>query len=763
MKQRRRDQAQRNPAMPPLCEGILKEEMNHPNEPTYRNNRHSSSRRRPSQQPGSSRVNVPSAREELERERELYSAHDPRQSAAFPAQRYAEAQKQKQEEERLSYWNNSSEVPRAGSARPARANRPDRTGGWNRIAADAERANRPDRTGGWEQPGRPDRTGSFSRTNTQRYAGRTGGFDRVSDRHGNRVERNARADGRTGGFSRTPHVGEPVLGQSQRMPKVTGQGDAHGGARPSGRGTTRPTGGQGRPSQRQEHPSQRQGHPSGGQGHPADDQAARPNNRQTDSRAGSRQSAQAGSRPSAARPSARRKTAQAKENHNVFDKLKAEKDSLVNKYKERDRRNERGPQTGRTPQPDRDAQDGGFNALKDYGAERYLNPKRSYAGSMRNRIIAAVAAVAVVGIGIFAFVTWDTTKAVAVTINGQQQTVSGDQRTINGVLDAGLVSVSPGNYLAVDGSVMGQGQGTRATATINGQQTDDLSTRLNDGDDVSITNGTDVTEDYTESDPQPVAPGMDIVGTGAVHLYTSAGEPGEKVVRTGNESGKTADVITKDPVNGTVQYYNVNTNGEKVIALTFDDGPWDKTTQEILDTLKDNGAKATFFTIGDQIAGKEDLVKQAVDNGNEVSSHSYDHADGSGQGVSLILMSSDERKQEAQKGLQAISDATGQDASTVFRSPGGNFDASVAADLSGIITADIGWNIDTGDWKKPGADVIAQRIEEASPGEILLMHDGGGDRSQTVEALKQALPKLKEEGFTFVTVQELIDKYPFQG
>ena len=126
-------------------------------------------------------------------------------------------------------------------------------------------------------------------------------------------------------------------------------------------------------------------------------------------------------------------------------------------------------------------------------------------------------------------------------------------------------------------------------------------------------------------------------------------------------------------------------------------------------------------------------------------------------------MSSDERKQEVEKGLQAIKDATGQDASLMFRSPGGNFDASVASDLNGLINAEIGWNIDTGDWKKPGADAIAQRIKSAGPGEIILMHDGGGDRSETVAALKQALPKLKEEGYRFVTVSELINSYPYQG
>lgn len=402
----------------------------------------------------------------------------------------------------------------------------------------------------------------------------------------------------------------------------------------------------------------------------------------------------------------------------------------------------------------------------DFGAERYLSAQRTRrkpSGSLRNKLIAGAVAVAVVAIGIFAFTTWDANKAVSVTINGQQQTIEGQQRTIEGLLDTNTVSVTPGNYVAVDGSVMREGEGTRATATINGQGTEDFSTRLNEGDDISLTNGSDITEEYTEGEPQALQPTLEVQGTGAVHLYTQKGEPGEKVVRTGNESGKKAEVTTKEPVNGVVQYYNVNTNGDKVIALTFDDGPWDTSTAAILDTLKEYDAKATFFTVGQKISGHEDLLQRAANEGHEIGTHTWDHAEGSGQGVSLILMSSDERKQEVEKGLQAIKDATGQDASLMFRSPGGNFDASVASDLSDLIDAEIGWNIDTGDWQKPGVDTIAQRIESAGPGEIILMHDGGGDRSETVAALKQALPKLKEEGYRFVTVSELINSYPYQG
>lgn len=601
-------------------------------------------------------MSVPHARDELEREREMYSAHDPNQNAPSPAQRYAQAQKNKAADQRQNYWDRH-----------------------------------PEESGYTSQP-----------------KAAQGSADIKQPTYRNTHRSNANPS-RT---SRTPRVGEATLsGQIPRQNAPAASGPLPQQAAPSASGAI-----------------PRQGRPSASGTIPRQD------------------------RPSVSGAMPQQNTKDAYRNASPTRRSASQK------------RDARAARTDTAKYPANAASR--IPESSDFGAERYLSAQRTRrkpSGSLRNKLIAGAVAVAVVAIGIFAFTTWDANKAVSVTINGQQQTIEGQQRTIEGLLDTNTVSVTPGNYVAVDGSVMREGEGTRATATINGQGTEDFSTRLNEGDDISLTNGSDITEEYTEGEPQALQPTLEVQGTGAVHLYTQKGEPGEKVVRTGNESGKTAEVTTKEPVNGVVQYYNVNTNGDKVIALTFDDGPWDTSTAAILDTLKEYDAKATFFTVGQKISGHEDLLQRAANEGHEIGTHTWDHAEGSGQGVSLILMSSDERKQEVEKGLQAIKDATGQDASLMFRSPGGNFDASVASDLSDLIDAEIGWNIDTGDWQKPGVDTIAQRIESAGPGEIILMHDGGGDRSETVAALKQALPKLKEEGYRFVTVSELINSYPYQG
>ena len=385
-----------------------------------------------------------------------------------------------------------------------------------------------------------------------------------------------------------------------------------------------------------------------------------------------------------------------------------------------------------------------------YQAARYLGnnnyaPKQKADFFTRGSLIAVAVVVVLAIVGIFAFNNWMGSKPVEVTLNGDQVTISGAERSVGGLLDNNVVSVTPGNYVAVDGSTIRQGEGTRCTAKVNGNDTDDMGMHLNGGDKIEISNGTDITEPYTDSEPQTLPHKTELKGVGAVHLYSNNAQDGEQVTRTGKESGITATVTTKEPIDNIVQYYNVNSNGDKVIALTFDDGPWDKQTDEILDILEQNDAKATFFTVGQCISGHEKELQRAASMGCEIGTHTWDHAEGSGEGVSLIKMSTDERKQEVQKGLEAIKNATGQEASTIFRCPGGNFDTSVATDLEGIVTAEIGWNVDTTDWKKPGADVIAQRIQSAGPGNIILMHDGGGDRSQTIEGLRQALPKLKSK------------------
>lgn len=681
--------------------------MTNSNEPPRR-----PARRQPTRRSTAPRTSVPSARDELERERELYSQHDP--TASFMHERVQNKP--------------------AGQERGASAAFPAYAGAGNdHIAHSRVTRNQPAQTNQGHMAN--GNTPNVSAWNQHSSAGASQRLPRVE---GQRPSASA--------SQRMPRVEgqRPNMQSSQRMPRVAMPQDAnqHVGA--------------GDPSASQRMPRMQQN---------GNDQA-RPSRRAANGQRSQRPSAaQRQQRPvrrgaAASQPSqsmraqaAQPQQGQPSQQIPVVQNMRGNDPSAYSRAKYQ--RTKEG------------AQKASPTNASTYQAARYLGnsnyaPKQKADFFTRGSIIAVAVVVVLAIVGIFAFNSWMGSKPVEVTLNGDQVTISGAERSVGGLLDNNVVSVTPGNYVAVDGSTIRQGEGTRCTAKVNGNDTDDMGMHLNGGDKIEISNGTDITEPYTDSEPQTLPHKTELKGVGAVHLYSNNAQDGEQVTRTGKESGITATVTTKEPIDNIVQYYNVNSNGDKVIALTFDDGPWDKQTDEILDILEQNDAKATFFTVGQCISGHEKELQRAASMGCEIGTHTWDHAEGSGQGVSLIKMSTDERKQEVQKGLEAIKNATGQEASTIFRCPGGNFDTSVATDLEGIVTAEIGWNVDTTDWKKPGADVIAQRIQSAGPGNIILMHDGGGDRSQAIEGLRQALPKLKEQGYSFITVQELLEKYPYQ-
>ncbi len=347
-----------------------------------------------------------------------------------------------------------------------------------------------------------------------------------------------------------------------------------------------------------------------------------------------------------------------------------------------------------------------------------------------------------------------------VSVNGKTVSVAANS-TLQKLVDDGHATPAAGDLLAVDGSVAKQGEGDLLSATIDGEATNDPQARVAKGAAVVIEDGADVTEEYEETTARLPYGASTMTATpdsyykGSVHLY-STGVDGVQSVRTGKVSGKTVTSVIEQPVNSGFTAYSPDTDGEKVIALTFDDGPWPESSRQILDILNENDAHATFFVIGNQCKDNATVLKQIAEAGNQVATHSYDHADGSGQGVNMTLMSTDEQIAEVTKGFDAIEDVLGYQVSHVMRAPGGNYYGPMVETLASHVTAELGWDVDTLDWSRPGVDAIVQRILSVQPGQIVLMHDGGGERSQTVEALRIALPQLKEQGYKFVIVDELL-------
>ena len=373
-------------------------------------------------------------------------------------------------------------------------------------------------------------------------------------------------------------------------------------------------------------------------------------------------------------------------------------------------------------------------------------------------VVVLVVIAALVGGGAFLYFN---PPIYRVSVDGTERMVRAGS-TLGDLISEGFSSPKAGNLIAVDGSVATEGGGDPFEANLNGATTADPSTPVPRHSTVTFADGNDVDEEYTET-TEPIAHGesgddmssFNLYWAGSIHVY-SEGEDGEQVTKTGKVSGKTVTEVTKQPVDTGYHVYTADTGDDKVIALTFDDGPWPTTTSEILDVLKENDAHATFFEIGNQVGEHADVVKRIVAEGNQIGTHTYDHASGSGGGVDLTKMSADEQVSEVDKGFQAIESVLGTSVTHVMRAPGGNYHGDIIKTLASHCTAEIGWNIDTEDWRRPGAQKIADAILSAKPGDVVLMHDGGGDRSQTVEALKIALPQLKAAGYKFVTIDELM-------
>ena len=188
---------------------------------------------------------------------------------------------------------------------------------------------------------------------------------------------------------------------------------------------------------------------------------------------------------------------------------------------------------------------------------------------------------------------------------------------------------------------------------------------------------------------------------------------------------------------------------EKVVALTFDDGPHPRYTSEILDLLAMYDAKATFFVIGKNVELYGDLVVRAAAEGHEIGNHTYAHP-------KLSELSHAALEREILKNEAMIEELVGT-APLLFRPPEGycSPDVSHAALKNGISI--ILWNVDTRDWSGNSSESITSHVlANAVPGSIILFHDYIAHNSPTPAALKEILPRLDAAGFRFVTVSELL-------
>ena len=204
--------------------------------------------------------------------------------------------------------------------------------------------------------------------------------------------------------------------------------------------------------------------------------------------------------------------------------------------------------------------------------------------------------------------------------------------------------------------------------------------------------------------------------------------------------------------NGESHIYAANRNAGKYVALTFDDGPHPAYTEKILDILKDNNAKATFFVIGKNAESYPDILRKVKDSGNEIGNHTYSHPD-------MKKITIEKAVEEILKTQDIIYNITGE-TPKLFRAPGGIFSDELVCAVEDMDYKPIlwSWRQDTKDWSLPRVECVVKNVmKNLQDGDIILFHDYNVKGSPTPKALEMLLPMLKDKGYTTVTVSELLE------
>jgi peptidoglycan-N-acetylglucosamine deacetylase len=312
----------------------------------------------------------------------------------------------------------------------------------------------------------------------------------------------------------------------------------------------------------------------------------------------------------------------------------------------------------------------------------------------------------------------------------------------------GLVARKAGDLVsAKDGHVLTAGGGDKPYVSADGAKLVEnsplpRSARLTSNDGKDVVEATRIT---TEPIPVPI----EYEGSGPVETVIQTGTPGVREIKTGVISNQVVSKKRKVAPKAKIIVRQTPATGAKVVALTFDDGPWPGSTMAILKILKANGVKATFYQIGRQARQMPAISRAVADAGMEMGNHSESHP------LNLGRLSATAVASQITQGQYDIKKASGK-APRSFRPPGGNTTAALYPVLAKMGLRWVQWDVDTSDWKGPSADYITSRVvRNVRPGSVVLMHDGGGDRSHTVKALPDIIKKLKAMGYTFVTIDQL--------
>ena len=370
----------------------------------------------------------------------------------------------------------------------------------------------------------------------------------------------------------------------------------------------------------------------------------------------------------------------------------------------------------------------------------------------RKKRFGIIAASIIAAIVVLSAMLWWINRPVPITVNGNASEIRIGS-TLSEVVKKEKLSLKPGNLVSVTDRVLEADMGYAFTASVNGEELspeDADAYHVVGNESIDFSDGGNIVEEF-DAQSEVIMPYLRMEGTGYSLQYVSQwGYAGELQHRKGKRSGETADVVAKEPQDCVITCVEPYVEGDaKLVALTFDDGPADPYTEQYLEILDRYGVKATFFNLGDNTENYPDLARKVVEKGHQLCNHTMAHNQLTSVDASTVYS-------EITRSQDAIEKVTGV-RTTHIRPPYGDFTERSWLGSGGSITASIRWNGDSKDWETPGVDaIVSNSLINLHSGTIILMHDGGGNRSQDVEALPRLIEQVQAEGYEFVTISELM-------
>lgn len=318
--------------------------------------------------------------------------------------------------------------------------------------------------------------------------------------------------------------------------------------------------------------------------------------------------------------------------------------------------------------------------------------------------------------------------------------------TVADLVRSGRLAQTPGNLVSVSGRLLRMGAGGPPTVQVGGRSATST-TQIGFGSRVSSAHGADVAEAVDRSTID-TTPAIRFAGHGPVLSVEESGTSGKIEVAIGAISHEAVSRKVISRGSAMTVRREPAWPGRKEVALTFDDGPWPKSTDAVLRRLKAGHAKATFFMIGSQLSRRTALGKRVLAAGMEIGDHSDSH-------TLLAHASHATITHEIHQGAITIARVLGV-RPRWYRPAGGSTNTFVYSEAKRLNLRVVLWTVDPKDWKRPSVRTIARRVlDDVRPGSVILMHDGGGDRSHSVAALGKVIKGLKARGYAMVTLSRL--------